>query len=62
MQLAMMDSADRHDELVAHSPSERPRLDKGQVVRIRWHAAAHKAGLPEHEPAVLLTAQANRFA
>jgi hypothetical protein len=31
-------------------------------MRIRWHAAAHKAGLPEQEPAVLLVAQPNRFA
>jgi hypothetical protein len=31
-------------------------------MRIGWDAAAHKAGLPEHEPAVLLVAQANRLA
>jgi hypothetical protein len=31
-------------------------------MRIRWHAAAHKAGLSEQEPAVLLVAQPNRFA
>src|SRR2546429_6630211 len=44
MQLAMVDAAYRHDELVAHSPSERARLGKGQVVRIRWDAAACPGG------------------
>jgi len=62
MQLAMMDSADRNGELVAHASSECTRLCKREVMRIGWDAAAHKAGLPEHEPAVLLIAQANRFA
>ena len=38
------------------------RLCKGEVVRIRRHSAAHKAGLPEHELPVFLIAQANRFA
>src|SRR5262249_48079603 len=62
MQLAMMDSADRNGELVAHASSECTRLYKREVMRIRRHPAAHKTGLPEHEPAVLLIAQANRFA
>ena len=61
MQLAMMDSADRHDELVAHAASERAGLCKGQVMRIGGHAAAHKARLPQHEFPVVLIAQANRF-
>jgi hypothetical protein len=62
MQLAVMDSADRHDEFVAHSPSEGSRLGKREVVRVRRHTAAHEAGLPQHESAVVLIAQANRFA
>jgi hypothetical protein len=62
MQLAMMDPADRNGELVAHASSECTRLHKREVMRIGWDAAAHKAGLPEHEPAVLLIAQSNRFA
>src|SRR6266480_6893596 len=62
MQLAMMDSADRNGELVAHASSECTRLCKREVMRIRGDAATHKAGLPEHEPAVLLIAQSNRFA
>src|SRR5438552_2905664 len=62
MQLAMMDSADRNGELVAHASSECTWLCKREVMRIGGYAAAHKAGLPEHEPAVLPIAQANRFA
>ena len=62
MQLAMMDSADRNGELVAHPSSECTRLCKREVMWIGWDAAAHKAGLSEHEPAVLLIAQPNRFA
>src|SRR2546429_581368 len=61
MQLAMMDSADRNGELVAHASSECTRLYKREVMRIRRHPAAHKTGLPEHEPAMLLITQANRF-
>ena len=62
MQLAVMDPANRDCELVAHASPERTRLCKREVMRIRWHAATHKAGLSEHEPAVLLVAQPNRFA
>jgi hypothetical protein len=58
----MMDSAYRNGELVAHASSECTRLYKREVMRIRWYPAAHKAGLPEDEPAVLLIAQSNRFA
>jgi hypothetical protein len=46
----MMDSADRNCELVPHSSSECTRLCKREVMRIGGHEAAHKAGLPEHEP------------
>jgi hypothetical protein len=59
MQLAMVDSTDWNGELVAHASSECTRLYKREVMRIRWYPAAH--GLPEHEPAVLLIAQPNRF-
>ena len=62
MELAVMGPADRDDELIAHSASERPRLGKREVVRVRRHPAAHEAGLPQHESAVVLIAQANRFA
>ena len=41
MKFAVMDPTDRNDELVAHSASQGTRLYKGQMVRIRWHPAAH---------------------
>src|SRR6266849_3427282 len=62
MKLAVVDPANRDGELVAHSASEGTRLGKGEVMRIRWHAAAHKAGLPQYEFSVVLVAQANRLA
>jgi hypothetical protein len=62
MKLAVMEAADRDGELVTHAASECTRLCKREVMRIRWHPAAHEAGLPEHESAVLLIAQPNRFA
>jgi hypothetical protein len=50
MQLAMVDSTDWNGELVAHASSECTRLCKCEVMRIGGYEAAHKAGLPEHEP------------
>ena len=58
----MVDPAKRDRELVAHSTSECTRLRKGEVMRIRRHAAAYQARLPQHELPVVLIAQANRFA
>ena len=58
----MVGPADWDDELVAHSASEGAGLGKGQMVRIGWHTATHKARLPQHEFSVVLVAQANRFA
>ena len=57
----MVDSADRDDELVAHTAPECTRLCKGEMMRIRRHAAAHEARLSQHEFPVILIAQANRF-
>src|SRR6266542_5773310 len=57
----MMDSADRDDERVAHTAPECTRLCKGEMMRIRRHAAAHEARLSQHESPVTLIAQANRF-
>ncbi len=62
MKFAMMDPADWDGELIAHSSAQRTRLCKGEVVRIRRHAAAHKAGLPQNELPVVLITQANRLA
>src|SRR3984893_3478817 len=61
MQLSMVDSANRDDELVAHTAPECARLCKGEMMRIRGHAAAHEARLSQHESPVILIAQANRF-
>src|SRR4029079_2498805 len=57
----MVDSADGDDELVAHTAPECTRLCKGEMMRIRRHAAAHEAGLSQHESPVILIAQANLF-
>ena len=57
----MVDSADRDDELVAHTAPECTRLCKGEMMRIRRHAAAHEARLSQHESPVILIAQANVF-
>jgi hypothetical protein len=62
MQLAVMEPANRDDELVAHAASECTRLCKREVMRIRGHAAAHKAWLPQHEFPVVLIAEANSLA
>jgi hypothetical protein len=56
MKFAVMDPTDRDNELVAHSAAQRTRLRKGEVVGIRWHAAAHQARLPQNELPVVLIA------
>jgi len=45
MQLSMMAPAERDRELVTDFEIERSGLGKAQVMRIRWLAAANKAGL-----------------
>ena len=62
MKLPVMGPANWHGEFVAYSASECTRLGKGEVMRIRRHAAAHQARLPQHELPVIHIAQANRFA
>ena len=56
MELAVVGSANRNDEFVAYPSSECARLCEGQVMRIRRHAAAHKAGLLHNEFPVVLVA------
>ena len=56
MQLAVVDPADRDDELVTHAASEGARLREGEVMRIRGHTAAHEARLSQHVSAVVLIA------
>ena len=57
MQLAMVNPANRD----AHAAPGCTGLCKGEVMGIRWYAAAHEARLPQHESPVILIAQANRF-
>jgi hypothetical protein len=56
MQLAVVQPADRDDELVAHPASEGARLREGEVMRVGGHAAAHEARLSQHESPVVLIA------
>ena len=62
MQFAVMDPADRDGELITHSAAQCTWLCEREVVRIRRHAAADKAWLPQNELPVVLIAQANGFA
>jgi len=62
MELAVVGPANRDDEFVAYPSSECARLCEGEMMRIRRHPAADKAGLPQHELPVVLIAQANRLA
>ena len=61
MQVSMVDPANRDDELVAYTACECTRLCKGEMMRIRGHAAAHETRLSQHESPVILIAQANHF-
>ena len=45
MDLAMMASAQRHREFVADLAAKRGMLGEAKMVRVRWFAAAHQAGL-----------------
>ena len=62
MEFAVVGPANRDDEFVAYPSSECAGLCEGEVMRIRRDAAAHEAGLSQHELPVVLIAQANRFA
>jgi hypothetical protein len=61
MKLAVVDPADRDDELVAHPASECPGLCEGEVMRVGRHTAAYEASLSQHESPMILVPQANRF-
>ena len=45
MHCAMMNTAERHHELIASFAAERAWLQVPQVVRVGWFAAADEAGL-----------------
>ena len=55
--LAVMEPADWHGELVADLAPERTGLGKAQVMGIGRRTTAHEARLGRDEPAVLLVAQ-----
>jgi hypothetical protein len=57
MELAVVGPANRDDEFVAYPSSECAGLCEGEVMRIRRRAAAHKAGLPQHEFSMILISQ-----
>jgi hypothetical protein len=61
MQLSVVDSAYRDEELITHPASKRARLCEGEVMRIRRRAAADETGLSQYVSPVFLIAQANRF-
>jgi hypothetical protein len=62
MELAVVGPANWDDEFVAYPSSECAGLCEGEVMRIRRHAAAHEAGLSQHEFPMVLITQANRLA
>ena len=62
MKLAVVNPADRDDELVAYPTSECARLCEGEVMGVQGYAAADEAGLSQHESSMVFIAQANRFA
>ena len=61
MQLSMVDAANWHEELIAHSAPERARLCESEVMRIGRQTAADETCLSQHVPPVFLIAQANYF-
>jgi hypothetical protein len=60
--LAMVNAADRHRELVADFAAERPRLRKPQMMGVGGLPPADQAGLGGDEPQVLLVPDAPRLA
>jgi hypothetical protein len=60
--LAMVNTAERHRELVADFATERARLGRAKMMGIRGLPAADKAGLRGDEPTMFFVADAPRFA
>ena len=61
MHLAVMDTAERDHEFVAHLAAERPRLQEAEVMRVGMLAPAHQTRLFGHEAQILLIAMGARF-
>ena len=60
--LAMVNTAERHRELVAHFATERPRLRRSKMMGIRGLTATDKAGLRGNKLTMRFVADASRFA
>ncbi len=61
MNFAVVNTAERNDELVAHLASKRRMLGKPNMMRIRRQPPTDKAGLPGNELNVFLVAKAARL-
>ena len=57
----MVSPAQRHRELIAHLATERTRLRKTQMMRIRWTPTANQAGLFHDVPDMIAVTNATRF-
>src|SRR6476469_3087068 len=61
MQFAVMPAAERNREFVAHLETNRSRLGKSEMVRIRWLPLADHARLGRYESQMCFVAQPLRF-
>ena len=61
MNLTVMRPAQRHRELIAHLATERTRLHKTQMMRIRRTPTANQAGLLDDVPDMIAVTNATRF-
>jgi hypothetical protein len=62
MVVTVMNSAQRHRELVAHLQSHRPRLSESEVMSVSGASPADQTGLRCYEPEVGLVAESPGFA
>ena len=53
LHLTVVHAAERHRELIARLPTERTRLGKSKMMRIRWLTAANQARHLDDRPQVL---------
>ena len=61
MNFAMVSPAQRHRELIAYPATERTRLRKTQMMRIRWAPTANQAGLFDDMTDMVAVTNATRF-
>ena len=62
MDVAVMNSAQGHRELIAHLQPHRPRLGKSEVVGVGGASAAAETGLRGNEPKMSFVAEPTRLA